>query len=203
MNALRDRFRRAVRQALTLAHFRAPPAPSLREPIHNDVIHVAPTRALTRERREMRRWRATALVASLLLVVSVMWLAATANDAGFQPTAAASVGAAVKAADQPTNASQYHSEQAKAEIALLRKALQAADKVAGHHRHHSGVMWDLLAGRLSAREAWWKGGDSTCAGWVAAGEYEVAVGKLKGKEVTPPPVPAEGLKFCKQARDRK
>jgi hypothetical protein len=172
----------------------------MREPIHNDV-KASPRvdRRLIEAATRLRRWRATALVACLLLGTMVVLLAAD-NGSRLEPTASAA--AAVQATDNPSD-KQYQSAQAKAEIALLRNALEAADKVVGHHRHHSEKMWDYLAGRINGKEAWWQGGDSTCAGWVAAGEYEVAVAKLKGKELRPAPVPDEGLKFCKQARERK
>jgi hypothetical protein len=176
----------------------------MREPIHNDVQPpVVPERAKVQTAlRNANRWRATALVAVVLLVPLVLLLLA---DRGSPPAQAASVAAAFKATEQAASqtGSQFQSEQAKAEIALLREALQAAHVVVGHHRHHSEVMWDLIAGRITPREAWWRGGDATCAGWVAAGEFEVAEGKLKGRDVKPPPIPAEGLKFCKQARERK
>jgi hypothetical protein len=172
----------------------------MREPIHNDVAPSRVDRRLLESAHRLHRWRATALTATVLLAVVTLFLVAEAGSR--DPVQAAGVAAAFQATDQPAT-KQYQSEQAKAEIALLRSALVAADKAVDHGRHHSEVMWDLMAGRINAQEAWWQGGDSTCAGWVAAGEYEVAVAKLKGKQVTPPPVPAEGLKFCKQARDRK
>jgi hypothetical protein len=168
----------------------------LREPIHNDVhpILVQPGRV----RRRLRRWQLLAVGSLAALVATVAWMV-------FAPEprlATASPAAAFQAADDPDKL-RHATEQVKAENALLRKALAAADEVAGYHRHHSQKMWDMLAGRISSKEAWWQGGDSTCSGWVAAGEYEVAVGKLKGREVKAPPVPAEGLEFCKQARERR
>jgi hypothetical protein len=171
----------------------------MREPLHNDARPTRVDRRLTDLDHRLRRWRTAALASLAVLIVAVGWLARIADPDG--QVAEASPAAVVQALDDPNT--QHQTEQIKAENALLRSALQAADKVVGHHRHHSQKMWDMLAGRISAQEAWWQGGSATCEGWVDAGQYEVAVGKLKGKEVTPPPVPAEGLKFCKQARERR
>jgi hypothetical protein len=159
-----------------------------------------PSRAdLTRLRQVMRRWRAVAIVLGAMVVLLFGW-AANREPAPVQASAGAA--AAVQAVDDPAKL-RYANEQVKAENALLRKALAAGDEVAGHHRHHSKVMWDLLQEKISAREAWWQGGDSTCAGWLAGNEFEEAVGKLKGREVKGQPIPKQGLQFCKQARERR
>ena len=149
--------------------------------------------------RSARRWRAGALALAALLALSWLWMV---NREPEPAQASAGAAAAVQAVDNPS-AQQYESEQAKSEIRLLKAALDAAQQVDAHHRHHSQVMWDLLQGKISSKEAWWQGGDSTCAGWLAANEFEEAVGKLKGREVEGQPIPKQGLQFCKQARERK
>lgn len=118
------------------------------------------------------------------------------------PAQPASPAAVVQQAADPT-AERYLNDQQAAEIQLLREALADAREVDAHHRHHSKVMWDLLMGKISSREAWWQGGDSTCAGWLAAGRFEVALARLQGREASPPPIPKQGLEFCKQARERR
>jgi hypothetical protein len=162
--------------------------------------HPSPRSELARVRRQQHRWRSIALLLAGLLVVTIV--VAIGRGSREQPVQAASPAVAVQAAENPTKA-QYASEQDKAEIGLLRQALKSATEVNAHHRHHSRVMWDLIAGRITPREAWWQGGDSTCAGWLAAGEFERAVARLQGREVKPVPIPREGLRFCKQARERK
>ena len=149
--------------------------------------------------RGRRRWRIVSLTLAALLFVSWGWMASRWPTVAQTESAAAIVAAA---ADQSEDA-QYKTEQQRAELALLRKALAAAKEVDAHHRHHSQVMWDLLQGKISSQEAWWQGGDSTCAGWLAANEYEEAVGKLEGRKVRPEPIPAQGLAFCKAARERR
>lgn len=149
--------------------------------------------------RGRRRWRLVSLTLAVLLLLSWGWMASR-----WPTVAEADSAAAIVAASQRADATAaYRSEQAKAELRLLRKALDAAEEVDAHHRHHSQVMWDLLQGKISSQEAWWQGGDSTCAGWLAANEYEEAVGKLEGRKVNPEPIPAQGLAFCKAARERK
>jgi len=156
-------------------------------------------RAERRAARGVRRWRLVSFTLAALLLLSWGWMA------NRWPTVAqADSAAAIVAAAADENAStRYQTEQAKAELRLLRKALDAAKQVDAHHRHHSQVMWDLLQGKISSQEAWWQGGDSTCAGWLAANEYEQAVGKLEGRKVQPEPIPAQGLAFCKAARERR
>jgi hypothetical protein len=154
----------------------------------------------TADRARRRRLAATAALAGILLGVGIgVNLQSPAPAPPPQPVSAA---AAVRQAQQPTE-QQYLNEQQRAEIALLREALEEANAVSAHHRHHSEVMWDLLEGKISSREAWWRGGDATCAGWLAAGRFEKDVGRLQGREVNPPPIPQRGLAFCKQARERK
>jgi hypothetical protein len=112
---------------------------------------------------------------------------------------------AAEVIQQASNPSKqaYLSEQQKAEIELLREALAEARTVAADHRHHSQIMWNLLEGKITSREAWWQGGDSTCHGWLAAGRFEQRVAKLQGHEIVPIPIPKQGLEFCKQARERR
>jgi hypothetical protein len=159
-----------------------------------------PSRAdLTRLRQVMRRWRAVAIGLGVLVVVL---FGLTANQEPPAPVVSAGAATAVQAADNPT-ADQYATEQAKSEIRLLRRTLKEAHAAVEYGRHHSLVMWELLDGKISSTEAWWQGGDSTCAGWLAANEFEIAEAKLKGRQARPPPLPKKALKFCKQARERK
>jgi hypothetical protein len=171
---------------------------SLREPEHNGVhpILVQPGRA----RRRLRRWQLLAVASLAALTTTVSWIAVTAVS---EPQLAAASPASAVRATAGSDTDEYRSEQAKAEIALLRDALESAEVAVDHGRHHSEIMWRLLQGKITAQEAWWQGGDSTCAGWVAGNEFEEAIGRLKGTEVKVQPVPAEGLAFCKQARERR
>jgi hypothetical protein len=166
-----------------------------------DTEPAEPSRAdLTRLRQVMRRWRTVAIVLGAMVMLLFGW---AANREPAAPEAAtAGAAAAVQAAADPAKA-QYESEQAKSEIKLLNAALDAAEDVNAAQRHHSEVMWRFVAGEINGKEAWWQGGDSTCSGWLAANEYEIAVGKLKGREVKPQPIPKQALEFCKQARERK
>lgn len=170
----------------------------MREPEHNGVhpILVQPGRA----RRRLRRWQFLAVVSLAALTTTVSWVVVTAVS---EPRLASASPAAAVKATTGSGSDQYRSEQAKAEIALLRDALKSAEVAVDHSRHHSEIMWRLLQGKITAQEAWWQGGDSTCAGWVAGNEFEEAIGRLKGTEVQVRPVPAEGLEFCKQARERR
>jgi hypothetical protein len=165
-------------------------------------VDLADTLDGRNERRVMRgrrRWRIVSLTLAVFLFCSWGWMASR------WPTVAQTEGAAaiVAASQRADESAAYRSEQAKAELRLLRKALDAAKEVDTHHRHHSQVMWNLLQGKITSQEAWWQGGDSTCAGWLAANEYEEAVGKLEGRKVQPKPIPAQGLAFCKAARERR
>ena len=150
-------------------------------------------------RRSLTRWRIAAVTFLAVLIASWGWMANRWPTVAQADSAAAIVAAA---ADQSETA-KYATEQQKAELRLLRKALASAKLVDEHHRHHSQVMWDLLQGKITSQEAWWQGGDSTCAGWLAANEYEKAVAKLEGRETHPPPIPRQGLEFCRQARERR
>jgi hypothetical protein len=169
----------------------------------------APAELLPRFRRERQalyrslgRWRIAAIVLGAALLLTVGW-AASRDPMPAEATAANPAAAVAAASGSADAADAYKTDQAKAELKLLRQALDAATEVEAHHRHHSEVMWELLQGKITAQEAWWQGGDSTCAGWLAANAFEEAVGKLKGQQAQPPPIPKQGLTFCKAARERK
>ena len=148
--------------------------------------------------RSRRRWRLTALSLAAVLILSWGWYANQLD----RPLTGSPRDALI-AAEEGTDRARYQTEQARAEVKLLTRALAAAKEVDAHHRHHSQVMWNLLEGKITSQEAWWQGGDSTCAGWLAANEFEETVGRLKGQQVKGQPIPKQGLAFCKAARERR